>query len=260
MKKQYTLTDLMDILKTLRGENGCPWDRVQTHESLKKSMIEEAYEALDALDAGDDKLFANELGDVLLQVAFHAQIASERGAFGIGDVLNEVCTKLITRHTHVFGTDRAGSEAEALGTWEENKKKEKGQKTYTEALRDVPGSLPALLRAEKVQKKAASAGFDWEDAAGALEKAEEELRELREAMGKQSPAEIEEEYGDLLFALVNVGRHLKLTPELALTAASNKFIGRFAKMEEAAKEEKKELNTMNLQEMDALWDKIKQKY
>lgn len=260
MKKQYTLTDLMDILKTLRGENGCPWDRVQTHESLKKSMIEEAYEALDALDAGDDKLFANELGDVLLQVAFHAQIASERGAFGIGDVLNEVCTKLITRHTHVFGTDRAGSEAEALGTWEENKKKEKGQKTYTEALRDVPGSLPALLRAEKVQKKAASAGFDWEDAAGALEKAEEELRELREAVGKQSPAEIEEEYGDLLFALVNVGRHLKLTPELALTAASNKFIGRFAKMEEAAKEEKKELNTMNLQEMDALWDKIKQKY
>ena len=260
MKKQYTLTDLMDILKTLRGENGCPWDRVQTHESLKKSMIEEAYEALDALDAGDDKLFANELGDVLLQVAFHAQIASERGAFGIEDVLNEVCTKLITRHTHVFGTDRAGSEAEALGTWEENKKKEKGQKTYTEALRDVPGSLPALLRAEKVQKKAASAGFDWEDAAGALEKAEEELRELREAMGKQSPAEIEEEYGDLLFALVNVGRHLKLTPELALTAASNKFIGRFAKMEEAAKEEKKELNTMNLQEMDALWDKIKQKY
>ena len=260
MKKQYTLTDLMDILKTLRGENGCPWDRVQTHESLKKSMIEEAYEALDALDAGDDKLFANELGDVLLQVAFHAQIASERGVFGIGDVLNEVCTKLITRHTHVFGTDRAGSEAEALGTWEENKKKEKGQKTYTEALRDVPGSLPALLRAEKVQKKAASAGFDWEDAAGALEKAEEELRELREAVGKQSPAEIEEEYGDLLFALVNVGRHLKLTPELALTAASNKFIGRFAKMEEAAKEEKKELNTMNLQEMDALWDKIKQKY
>lgn len=260
MKKQYTLTDLMDILKTLRGENGCPWDRVQTHESLKKSMIEEAYEALDALDAGDDKLFANELGDVFLQVAFHAQIASERGAFGIEDVLNEVCTKLITRHTHVFGTDRAGSEAEALGTWEENKKKEKGQKTYTEALRDVPGSLPALLRAEKVQKKAASAGFDWEDAAGALEKAEEELRELREAMGKQSPAEIEEEYGDLLFALVNVGRHLKLTPELALTAASNKFIGRFAKMEEAAKEEKKELNTMNLQEMDALWDKIKQKY
>lgn len=260
MKKQYTLTDLMDILKTLRGENGCPWDRVQTHESLKKSMIEEAYEALDALDAGDDKLFANELGDVLLQVAFHAQIASERGAFGIEDVLNEVCTKLITRHTHVFGTDRAGSEAEALGTWEENKKKEKGQKTYTEALRDVPGSLPALLRAEKVQKKAASAGFDWEDAAGALEKAEEELRELREAMGKQSPAEIEEEYGDLLFALVNVGRHLNLTPELALTAASNKFIGRFAKMEEAAKEEKKELNTMNLQEMDALWDKIKQKY
>lgn len=260
MKKQYTLTDLMDILKTLRGENGCPWDRVQTHESLKKSMIEEAYEALDALDAGDDKLFANELGDVLLQVAFHAQIASERGAFGIEDVLNEVCTKLITRHTHVFGTDRAGSEAEALGTWEENKKKEKGQKTYTEALRDVPGRLPALLRAEKVQKKAASAGFDWEDAAGALEKAEEELRELREAVGKQSPAEIEEEYGDLLFALVNVGRHLKLTPELALTAASNKFIGRFAKMEEAAKEEKKELHTMNLQEMDALWDKIKQKY
>ena len=147
----------------LRGENGCPWDKVQTHQSIKKSMIEECYEAIDALDSGDDHAFANELGDVLLQVVFHARIAEERGAFDFDDVVNEICTKLITRHTHVFGKDNAVSAEEALGQWEKNKKKEKNLDSYTAMLEDVPHYLPALMRSEKIQKKAGSVGFDWEE-------------------------------------------------------------------------------------------------
>lgn len=205
MDKQYTIDDLLEIVRTLRGENGCPWDKVQTHESLKKGMIEEAYEAIDALDAGDDKMFANELGDVLLQVVFHAVLAQEREAFDFGNVLNEICTKLIDRHTHVFGKDKAVSAEEALGTWEANKKREKGQATYTETLTDVPPSLPALMRAEKVQKKASAAGLlpggqtaqqkKYRKSAGALAAVQS---------GKKD--QIEEEHGDLLISVVNLGR------------------------------------------------------
>ena len=179
MKTNYTIQDLIDILVTLRGENGCPWDRVQTHQSIKKSMIEECYEAIDALDSGNDDAFANELGDVLLQVVFHAQLAKERGAFDFDRVVNEICTKLIARHTHVFGPDKAGDAEEALSNWEKNKKKEKGLKTYTDTLKDVPRYLPALMRAEKIQKKAAGAGFDWDDIAPVYDKLREETEELR---------------------------------------------------------------------------------
>ena len=258
-KKQYTIDDLFDILVRLRGENGCPWDRAQTHESIKKSMIEETYEAIDALNAGDDALFANELGDVLLQVAFHAQLAKERGAFDFQTILNEICTKLISRHTHVFGNDQARDTQEALSNWEKNKKKEKGLETYTALLKDVPHHLPALMRAEKVQKKAASAGFDWKDIQGAEEKIEEELRELKAAQKEGDPKHIEEEYGDLLFAVVNAGRFLKVTPEICLADATDKFINRFEKMENEAIVENKDISTMNLQELDALWEKIKKK-
>lgn len=153
--KKYSIDDLRDIMVQLRGENGCPWDKVQTHQSIKKSMIEECYEAIDALDSGDDHAFANELGDVLLQVVFHARIAEERGAFDFDDVVNEICTKLITRHTHVFGKDNAVSAEEALGQWEKNKKKEKNLDSYTAMLEDVPHYLPALMRSEKIQKKPA---------------------------------------------------------------------------------------------------------
>ena len=144
-KEQYTIDDLFEILSVLRGENGCPWDRVQTHESIKKNMIEECYEAVDALDRGSDSDFANELGDVLLQVAFHSQLAEERGAFDFNDVVNEICRKLIRRHTHVFGSDKAGNEDEALTNWEANKKKEKQLSSYTAALKDVPSYLLSLI-------------------------------------------------------------------------------------------------------------------
>lgn len=257
--KKYTIDDLLGILKVLRGENGCPWDRVQTHESLKKSMIEETYEAIDALDSGDDQAFSNELGDVLLQVAFHSVLAKERGAFDFDDVVREICTKLITRHTHVFGEDKAVSAQEALGNWEKNKKKEKGLKTNTELLSDVPRGLPALMRAQKVQKKASSCGFDWEDISGVLEKVKEEAEELAEAADEKSKKKIAEEYGDLLFSAVNLGRFLKVDSEVALTDATNKFIKRFAEMEKMAENSGKDFAELSAQKMDDLWKKAKQK-
>lgn len=253
----YTIDDLREIMIKLRGENGCPWDRVQTHESIKRSMIEECYEAIEALDNNDDKMFANELGDCLLQIVFHARIAEERGAFNFDDVVNEICTKLISRHTHVFGDVKAKDAESALSEWEKQKKQEKGLKSFTDALKDVPKNFPALIRAEKVQKKAKNAGFDWDNIDGAIEKLKEEIGELKEAelSGKQDS--IDEEFGDLLFAAVNVGRFIKADPELCLTNATNKFIKRFEKMEQLAKEKDKKLDEMSLDEMDMLWNEVK---
>lgn len=253
-KENYTMKDLIEIVAMLRGENGCPWDQAQTHESIKKSMIEETYEAIDALDHGDDAMFANELGDVLLQVVFHAQMAREREAFDFTTVVNEICNKLISRHTHVFGADRAVSAEQALGNWEKNKKKEKNLETYAALLEDVPHHLPALMRAEKVQKKASSAGFDWKDASGACVKIAEEAQELLQAQKEGAEAEIEEEYGDLLFSIVNLGRFLKVTPEIALAKATDKFIRRFKKMEQMAENE---ITQLNAEQLDVLWEKAK---
>lgn len=257
LKEKYTIEDLKAILIRLREPDGCPWDRVQTHQSIKKSMIEETYEALDALDSGDDHAFANELGDVLLQVVFHARLAEERGAFNWDDVVTEICTKLITRHTHVFGKDHAGTVEESLNTWEKNKKKEKNLSTYTDVLKDVPKYLPALMRAEKVQKKARGFGFDWDNIDDVYNKVNEEIAEIKEAQSEGDASHIREEYGDLLFAVVNLGRFLGTDPETALTAASNKFIKRFEKMEQAAQAQKLDLAALSLDEMDALWNKVK---
>ena len=253
----YTMNDLLEIMKRLRADDGCPWDRVQTHQSIKRSMIEEVYEAIEALDNNDDKMFANELGDVLMQVVFHARIAEERGAFNFDTVVNEVCTKLIERHTHVFGKDKAGNETEALDAWEKNKKKEKGLKSFSDALVDVPKNFPALIRAEKVQKKAKAAGFDWENIDGAMDKVYEELDEVKSAMNSESEEKISEEFGDLLFAVVNMGRFLKVDPEISLTDATNKFINRFIKMEKLADEKCKKLDELSLSELDALWEEVK---
>lgn len=257
LKEKYTIDDLRAILIRLREPDGCPWDRVQTHQSIKKSLIEETYEAIDALDFGDDHAFANELGDVLLQVVFHARLAEERGAFDFDDVVTEICTKLITRHTHVFGKDHAGTVEESLNTWEKNKKKEKNISTYTGVLRDVPKYLPALMRAEKIQKKARGFGFDWDSIEGVYKKLAEETAELQDAQKEAVPEHIREEYGDLLFTVVNLGRFLDTDPETALTAASNKFINRFEKMEKKALEEGRDLTGMSAEEMDLLWNYVK---
>lgn len=256
LKEKYSIEDLIAIVKRLRMPDGCPWDKVQTHQSIKKSMIEETYEAIDALDSGDDHAFANELGDVLLQVVFHSVMADERGAFDFDDVVTEICTKLITRHTHVFGADKAGNEEEALSNWEKNKKKEKKIDTYTGVLKDVPKHLPALMRAEKIQKKARGFGFDWENIDGAFDKVREEACELSEALN-ESDERRREEYGDLLFAVVNLGRFIGADPETALTAASNKFINRFSAMEKAALEENKDLAELSPEEQDKLWERAK---
>lgn len=256
-KKDYTFDDLLDIMKVLRGEGGCPWDREQNHQSIKYSLLEEACEAMESLDKKEPDNFADELGDVLLQVVFHAQIASENGTFSIQDVLNHICSKLVSRHTHIFGNDKSHDGQEALDIWEKNKKAEKGLSTQTEVMRDICSYLPALMRAEKVQKKAAKVGFDWDDLSGAKEKLQEEVLELEEACNASDTAHAEEELGDLLFSCVNVARFLKLNPEEALKKATDKFINRFEKIELTATASGKKLEDMTLAEMDAIWDTIK---
>ncbi len=226
--KKYTIDDLKDIIVTLRGENGCPWDKVQTHQSIKKSLIEECYEAIDALDNGTDKDFANELGDVLLQVVFHARMAQERGAFDFDDVVSEICNKLISRHTHVFGEDKAGNEEEALDNWEKNKKKEKGLKSNTEVLLDVPNYLPALMRAEKLIKKADGLGYKEKDANILFEDIQTNLNIIKD---ESDQANLQRLYGKLLFDVTALGKSIGITPEIALSEESNKFIERFSKTE-----------------------------
>ncbi len=255
MNKKYTFDDLLEIMKILRGENGCPWDKAQDHQSIKYALLEEACEAMESLDKKEPDSFTDELGDVLLQVVFHSQIASESGTFTIDDVLYHICNKLITRHTHIFGSDKTNNSAEALDLWEANKKTEKGLKTQAEIMRDVCTYLPQLIRAEKVQKKAAKVGFDWDNIDGAYDKLKEEIDELKSA---DSFENIEEEFGDLLFSCVNVARFLKVNPEEALKKATDKFIARFSKVEDMATSEGKQLENMTLDEMDILWEKAKQ--
>lgn len=253
-KKNYTFDDLLNIMKVLRGENGCPWDKAQDHQSIKYALLEEACEAMEALDKKETDAFCDELGDVLLQVVFHSEIASENGVFTIDDVLYHVCNKLITRHTHIFGDDKSTSSDNALDIWEKNKKKEKGLMSQSEIMRDVCSYLPQLIRAEKVQKKAAKVGFDWDSLNGAMEKLEEEIKELS---ASNSQNDIEEEFGDVLFSCVNIARFLKLNPEEALKKATDKFIARFEKIENMANFEGKTLDDMTLREMDELWNKAK---
>lgn len=256
-KKTYTIEDLVQIMERLRGEGGCPWDAAQTHDSIKASMIEESYEAIDALEKGDDAMFANELGDLLLQVVFHAQIAKERGAFDLSDVLYEICEKLISRHSHVFGTDAAQDGEEALATWEKNKQKEKGLKSTTESMRDVIGALPALTRAAKVQKKARGVGFDWPDVSGAMDKLKEETAELEAAIASGKQADIDEELGDLLFTAVNIARFVHTDAEEALRHATDKFIDRFAVLEHIAQENGENLCNLPLETLGSLWQRAK---
>ena len=250
-----TLEDLVRIIRILRSENGCPWDRVQTHASIRMDMLEEAYEAADAIDKKDMKNLCEELGDVLMQVVFHAEIETEQGGFTMGDVIQGICEKMVYRHPHVFGSGKADTAEEVLINWEALKKKEKRQETQTEVMQSVPEALPALIRARKVQKKAADVGFDFPVMEDAMQKVYEEVQELEQAVRENG--EIEEEFGDILFALVNISRFLKINPEFALTKAIKKFINRFEYIEKSALSEGKALSEMSLEEMDLLWDEAK---
>lgn len=252
--------DLVEIMEGLRGEKGCPWDKKQTRESLRPYLLEETYEVLDAIEKDDLELIVEELGDLLLQVVFHSQIAGEDGEFDINDVITNIANKLFIRHPHVFGDVEATSESGALKSWEASKRKNKGIEMYTKTLEDIPEILPALMRAYKVQQKAALAGFDWDKAEEAFLKVYEEAEEVKEVYKTGEKAIIEGEIGDLLFSVVNVSRFLKIQPELALKATTEKFIKRFRYIEETALQSGKKLDKMSLQEMDKLWNEAKQQF
>lgn len=256
-KGKYTYEDLLEIMRILRCPEGCVWDREQDHKSIRRSFIEETYEAVEAIDNDDPVLLQEELGDVLLQVVFHAQIEAEAGRFTMDDVADGICKKMIYRHPHVFGSVEVKNSDEVLTNWDALKQKEKHQKSTTETLESVARSLPGLIRAEKVQHKAAKVGFDWDEVSGALDKVREETAEVARAInGDGDPSE---ELGDLLFAVVNVARFLKTDPEDAINRTTDKFIRRFAQVEQAAKDAGRSLSEMSLAEMDALWDAAKQK-
>ena len=254
-KESYDITDLERMVAVLRAPGGCPWDAEQTHESIRRNFLEEAYEAVEAIDEKSPEHLKEELGDVLLQVVLHARMEEEEGNFDLNGVADGICKKLIYRHPHVFGEVEVSGTSEVLSNWEELKRKEKGQSTNTDALSAVARSLPALWRAEKVQKKARKAGFDWPDVSGALDKVSEETEELRQAVAEGS--NIEEELGDLLFAAVNVSRFVHADPEEALTRATDKFIDRFRQVEALAKAEGRAMEDMTLAELDALWERAK---
>lgn len=245
---------LTAIMEKLRSPGGCPWDREQDHRTLKQYLIEEAYEVLEAIDLNDVDKLTEELGDVLLQVVFHAQIAKENGEFDIRDVIAGICRKLIDRHPHIFGDKKVKDSVEVAGNWEAIKKAEKGFTNYAQVLKAIPSNLPALMRAYKVQQKAALVGFDWDRWEDAMAKLEEELAELKAACRSGGEEEIHEEMGDLLFAVVNVCRFLSVQPELCLKAATDKFIRRFEYMEELAD---RPLEEMALSELDTLWNRAK---
>ncbi|EYE87901.1 nucleotide pyrophosphohydrolase [Fervidicella metallireducens AeB] len=256
-KSKYDFKDLLDVMEKLRGEDGCPWDREQTHESLKRYLIEEAYEVIDAIDKDDMDNLCEELGDVLLQIVFHSQIAKEFGEFSISEVITGITDKMIKRHPHVFGEDVCKNSDEVLKNWEERKREEKNLKTYTEALKSIPSSLPALMRSYKVQEKAAEVGFDWDKVEDAVNKIYEELKELLEVYKTNENGKIIEEMGDLLFAVVNVARFLDINPEFALTKTAEKFITRFEYIEKTAIKNGIKMEEMTLEEMDMLWNEAK---
>ena len=249
----YTVDDLRRIMEALRAPDGCPWDRTQTHQSIRTNMLEEAYEAADAIDRGDMDNLKEELGDVLLQVVFHAQMAREAGRFTFDDVVDGVCRKLIFRHPHVFGEQIAGDAEGALSAWDAQKRREKGQRTTADAMDSVARAMPALMRAEKLQGKAAKAGFGWPEIGPALDKVSEELSELRRAV--EENANVEEELGDLLFAAAKAGRFAGVDPEHALQLACDKFIRRFRWVEALAD---KPLDQMDLPALEGLWRRAKE--
>ena len=251
----YGFEDLITVVEVLRSEEGCPWDREQDHKSIRRDFIEETYEVIEAIDTENPELLREELGDVLLQVTFHAQIETEIGRFTIEDVANDICVKLIHRHPHVFGDVKADTSEKVLLNWEKIKSEEKERVTVTDKLRAIPPMLPALMRAEKVGKKASC--FDFVDAESVMAKVYEELDELKEAMAEGRAEHIEEEMGDLLLTVTSLCRKIGVESEVALSKATNKFIDRFEKIENAVIAEGKNINELSMTELDAIWDKNK---
>lgn len=262
-KDRYDVADLKRLVSVLRGPGGCPWDAEQTHESIRRNLLEEAYEAAEAIDEQNPDHLCEELGDVLMQVIFHADIEADAGRFDLNDVADMSVKKLVSRHPHVFGDVAVTGSDEVLQNWDMLKRAEKKHETVADSLSAVARSLPGLWRAEKIQKKAAKVGFDWPGVEGAMDKLREELGELAEAAesGAASDAEarahIREELGDLLFSAVNVARFLDVDPEDALHAACDKFTARFSRLEAAAAARGLKLEEMTLEAIDALYEQAK---
>lgn len=256
-KQRYDIADLIALMRRLRGEGGCPWDREQTHRSIRKNLIEESYEVVEAIDRDDPAMLREELGDLLLQVVFHSQIAQEAGRFSLDDVADGICKKLVLRHPHIFGEVKVKDADEVLDNWDEIKKREKGQHTAIETLRSVPMVLPALMRSQKVQKRAAKTGFDYTDAPMAFGDLQSEVGELREAMERGDKPSCAEEVGDLIFSAVNTARMLGLDAEECLTQSCDKFIERFERVERLAEARDVDMKQASITRLNGLWDAAK---
>ena len=248
---------LVRIMHRLRAPGGCPWDREQTHDSIKPYLIEEAYEVAEAIDAHDDGELCTELGDLLLQIAFHAEMAAEQDRFTIADVIRAISDKMMRRHPHVFGDVRVGGADDVVRNWSRIKAAERESSADTSALAGVPQAMPALLRAQRLGEKAGHAGFDWTDAAGVLDKLDEELGELRGAVERGGRAEIEAELGDLLLAATSLARHVQISAEDALKRAAERFSRRFRAMEAALAVQQRDIRNATAEELDALWSEVK---
>lgn len=257
IKSRYTLEDVPLLMRRLRDpETGCPWDKTQTHESIRQDLIEETYEAVDAIDRADAENLKEELGDMLMNIALHSEIESEKGVFDLDDVADALCKKMVLRHPHVFGDIIADDAAEVLKNWEEIKRGEKEQKTGSDAINDVPKAYPALIRSQKVQKRAAYTGFDYKDIDGAVADLESEIGELKKAIaGDGDPVE---ELGDILFSAVNVARFIPADSELALTRACEKFIERFRIVEDIAAKRGIDMKKTDLEQLNELWAESKE--
>ena len=256
-KQNYGFEDLLSIMSILRAPGGCPWDREQTHASIKQSFIEETYEVIEAINKDDKTLLCEELGDVLLQVVFHAQMEKEAGVFDMSDVCDGVCKKLIERHPHVFGETKVDSSAEVLDNWDTIKRKSKQQATQGQAMQKIPLELPALMRAQKLQSKAKKAGFDWDDVSGAYDALQKEIAELKEAQTGSDAEKIQDELGDVLFSVVNVARFLGVDAEQALMGANNKFLSRYLVVESLAQSRGIDMKNTPIEELDKLWEEAK---
>ena len=255
LKSHYDYHDLLEVIHILRSPGGCPWDIEQTHESIRRGFLEETYEAIEAINRKDTALLCEELGDVLMQVVFHADIESDAGRFTMDEVIDGVVKKLVFRHPHVFASVQADTTEEVLVNWDILMKEEKGQQTATSTLESVATTLPQLCRAEKTQSMAAKAGVDWPSVDGALDKLDEETAELRRAV--ETGEGVEEELGDVLFAAVKVARFSGVDPEEALSRTCEKFISRFRKVEESVREQGASMEDMPLDVLTALWEKAK---
>ncbi len=255
--RKKSFDDLVQVMSCLRAKDGCPWDREQTHQSLKRYLIEECYEVIDAIDEDDIDELCEELGDVLLQVVFHSQLEAEEGVFTIQDVIEGIVNKLIRRHPHVFGETVVADSNDVLRNWEKIKRSEKGEGWRESALDGVPSGMPALIRAMEISKRAVKVGFDWENFEDVLSKLEEELTELREAINLDQPEDIRNEIGDMLFTIVNVARWRNVDPEEALSLMLRRFNTRFRYIESQARERGTDIRALTLAQMDELWEEAK---